>query len=91
MVCKDCGAEAKYYDTVNRRVLYEGRKTVYISVERYRCTVCRKIHRVSDDVMPFKHYAKSFIFEAVENGISDDQIYPSEMTLYRWSQEFQCL
>lgn len=82
MVCKDCGAEAKYYDTVNRRILFEGRKKAYISVDRYRCTKCHKIHRVSDEVVPFKHYAKSVIFKYVIK--KSDEIYPSEVTVYRW-------
>lgn len=87
MVCKDCGAEAKYYDTVNRRVLYEGRKTVYISVDRYRCTKCHKIHRVSDDILPFKHYAKSVIAHCISEGVTDDKIYPSDLTIYRWKSQ----
>lgn len=82
-ICPDCGGETKFYDLVNRRVLMEDRKAVYISVERYRCKSCKKIHRVSDKIVPYKHYAK----EVIEKGGSDVYIYPSEMTKWRWSQE----
>lgn len=83
MVCPDCGKEAKYYDTVNRRVLMEDRKVVYISVDRYRCTVCKRIHRVSDEIVPFKHYAKSVI----EKGRGETDIFPSDVTLWRWKSQ----
>lgn len=85
MVCPDCGGEVKFYDVVNRRVLLEDRKVVYISVNRYRCKVCRKIHRVSDKIVPYKHYSK----ETIEKVLKDkpDDIYPSDMTKWRWSQE----
>lgn len=86
MNCPDCGGEVKYYDTVNRRVLKEGREAYYISVPRYRCKTCHKIHRVSDEIVPFKHYAKSVI---EKTKMREYDIYPSEMTRWRWSQEKQ--
>ena len=86
--CKDCGGETKYYDSVNRRILLEDRKIVYISVERYRCKTCKKIHRVSDKIVPYKHYAKEVIEKAKEDSV---YIYPSDMTKWRWSQDFQLL
>ena len=87
MKCKDCGGEAIFYDVVNRRLLYEDRKAVYISVNRHKCVLCGKIHRASyAEVVPHKHYARSIIFSESHNSV-----YPSAMTVYRWSQNLQVL
>lgn len=84
MVCPDCGGETVVYDVVSRRILLEDRKKVYISVERYRCKSCKRIHRVSDKIVPYKHYAKEVIEKAKDPSV---YIYPSDMTKWRWSHE----
>ena len=84
--CPDCGGETKFYDVVNRRVLMEDRRPIYISVERYRCKSCKKIHRISDKIVPYKHYAKEIIEKAKDSSV---YIYPSDMTKWRWSHEKQ--
>lgn len=92
MKCQDCGSEAKYYDTVNRRLLFENRRAVYISIERYKCTNCKRLHRDLNDQLKFKQYSKAFIFDCLNGKVDlDSYEFPASITVYRWSQKIQLL
>lgn len=91
MRCKNCDVESVYYDTVSRRILFEDRRTVYISIERFRCPKCHSVRRDLNDQLRFKHYDKEFIFSCLSGKDTSTYEYPAVITIYRWSQEFHLL
>ena len=90
MICIDCGGNAKYYDSVTRRILLKDRKVTYISVKRYKCLTCGKIHRETAGQLRFKQYDKKLIFECINNR-DRDFVYPADITIHRWTQSVQPL
>lgn len=97
-LCQNCGSQLKRYDKVLRIVRTKGRKTSWIKVERFRCTVCGHIHRkLPDYIFPYKQYEVEVIRGVLEGFITCEtygyEDYPCEMTMSRWmkSQELHLL
>lgn len=90
--CPNCSNLLRYYDKVKRRYFGSNRYETYISLPRFRCNSCRKIHRVfNDDILPYKHYMLSIIKEAIadkEEFAYENEDYPCEMTIKRWKKEY---
>ncbi|MCM1579175.1 MAG: DUF6431 domain-containing protein [Ruminococcus sp.] len=91
--CPACGVTLKYYDSVRRTVLTKGRQRYCIALKRFRCPVCRKIHRcIGNDIFPFKHYEAEVIRGVIEGLITPDILgfedFPHEATMARWMSEF---
>ena len=88
-ICPNCGHTLHYYDQVRRIVRTKGRQTRYVNLRRFKCPVCKKIHReIPDYIYPYKQYEAEII-----NGVRDGFItcetlgyedYPCEMTMLRW-------
>lgn len=92
-MCPDCGGKAKRYDKVKRKVKSRDGKESFIFVERYRCTICNKIHRVlPDDLLPYKQYEKDIIEGVLEGHITNETLgfedYPCDLTMSNWKREF---
>lgn len=92
-VCKDCGLEVKYYDTILRGVRTKGGKKHFIRVSRYKCRSCGSIHRaIPNHIYPYKQYEKEIINGVVEGLITSDTLgyedYPCQMTMLRWISAF---
>lgn len=92
IVCSDCGIPSKYYDKVSRIVRTKGRKTTYISIQRFKCPRCGSIHRnLPDYIFPYKQYEADVIIGVIENLITCDTVgfedYPCEMTMLRWKAQ----
>lgn len=96
-ICSNCGHKAIYYDTVQRIQREKGGIKELISIKRYRCTHCRKIHReLPDSLLPYKQYDKEIVRGVVEGWITSETLgyedYPCEMTMHRWcSQNLQVI
>lgn len=97
LICPECHGAVKYYDHVKRSVVYGGNKKEIVTIKRYRCVECHKIHRyIPNSVLPHKHYNSKVIFDILEGSV-DDRIleyedYPSDATVNRWkSQKKQIL
>jgi hypothetical protein len=87
--CPKCGGELRYYDTVSRVKKGENGKKTYISVDRYRCTVCRSVHReLPKDILPFKQYGASVVEGFKDGTLTNDILayedYPCENTVNIW-------
>lgn len=98
LTCRDCSVRLKRYDRVSRVVRTKGRKTTKVSIERFRCPVCGRIHRkLPDYIFPYKQYEAEVIRGVLEGFITCEtygyEDYPCEMTMMRWknSQELQLL
>ena len=90
--CKRCGGELKRYDKVKRIVRAAGGQKYWINVERFRCVICHKIHRVlPDTIFPYKQYGREIIEGVLTGHITPDTLgyedYPSEMTMKRWASQ----
>ncbi len=67
LTCSNCRTVLKYYDKVSRIVRSRNRETKWIKVERFRCPMCRSIHRnLPDYVLPYKQYESKIIIGVVE-------------------------
>ena len=98
LTSRNCGARVKRYDHVSRIIRTKGRKTSRVKVERFRCPLCRQIHReLPDYIFPYKQYEAEVIRGVLEGFITCEtygyEDYPCEMTMIRWknSQELQLL
>lgn len=92
VICEKCGTKLKYYDKVSRIVRTKGRKTTYISIQRFKCPGCGSIHRnLPDYIFPYKQYEADVIIGVIENLITCDTVgfedYPCEMTMLRWKAQ----
>lgn len=90
--CPNCGGKLKYYDKVSRIVLTKGGAKNTVSVKRYRCVDCNKIHRfLPNFIFPYKHYDAEIIKGVLEGLITPDTLgyedYPCEVTMIRWSRK----
>ena len=90
--CPDCGGYLKYYDKVSRIVRTKGGIKHWTKVKRYKCIVCRKLHRVLPDyIFPYKHYSADIITGVLNGTITTDNLefedYPSEITMKRWARK----
>lgn len=97
-VCRKCGQAMKYYDTVQRIVRTKNRKTEWVKVKRFRCTVCSELHRnLPTFLLPYKQYETEVIKGVLEGLITSETLgyedYPCEMTMIRWkkARELQLL
>lgn len=87
--CPDCGGDLKYYDRVPRIVRTKMRKTKWVKIRRFHCTVCGRYHReLPGFILPHKQYEKEVILGVLEGLITYETIgfedYPCEMTMIRW-------
>jgi hypothetical protein len=62
-----------------------------VSIERYKCPKCKKIHRnLPDNLYPFKHYESDIIDGVREGLISPETLgfedFPCEETMKRWKK-----
>ena len=84
--CDICGKEMKYRSTTKRIVKFPGGEKREIQIRVFTC--CGKYKReLPDYLVPFKHYTKDTIEEAVSKDISEDlrfEDFPCEMTIKRW-------
>lgn len=90
--CPDCGGYLKYYDKVKRIMRMKGGGKRWIRVKRFRCIVCRKIHRsLPDFILPYKHYEAEIVKGVVNGFITSETLgfedYPCEMTIKRWTRK----
>lgn len=55
--CPKCGGELIYNDSVVRIVRTKNGAAGKTRVKRFRCTVCRSMHRcIPSYLLPYKHY-----------------------------------
>jgi uncharacterized Zn finger protein len=92
VLCSDCGAVAKYYDTVQRIVRTKNRKSEYVRIKRFKCSNCGSIHRsLPNYIFPYKQYESEIIIGVIENLITSSTLgfedYPCEMTMLRWKTQ----
>ena len=92
LICKECGDRLKYFDKVKRIIRTKNRKTKWITIKRYKCKNCQKIHRIlPDNLLPFKQYEKEVIMGVKDGIITSDtygfEDYPCEMTMKRWLKD----
>jgi hypothetical protein len=90
--CPNCGGDLKHYDKVRRIVRTKGGVKSWHFVERLRCVVCRRLHRLLPEfIFPYKHYDAEIIQGVIDGLITPDTIgyedFPCEMTMLRWTRE----
>lgn len=90
--CPKCFGGLKYYDTVQRVVRTKGRVTSYVELRRFRCVICRAVHReLPDYLLPYKQYEMEVIKGILEGLITSDTLgyedYPCSRTMNRWSTQ----
>ncbi len=88
-ICKICGSTSKYYDKVSRKIRIENREIRMVVIERYKCPVCKSIHRnLPKNVFPYKQYDARIIIGVLSGEITSDVLtyedYPCEKTMIRW-------
>ena len=91
--CLECGAVLKHYDFVSRSVRTQNRNSNIVKIERFKCPVCKHIHRVlPDDLYPYKQYSAEIINGVLDGSITSDTLeyedYPCEATMHRWLNKF---
>lgn len=92
-ICKSCGVQMKYYDSVPRVVRTNNRKTSIVCIKRFRCPVCNSIHRnLPDYIFPYKQYEARIITGVIKGTITSNMIeyedYPCDMTMSRWRTQY---
>ena len=90
--CPYCGGNLQGYDHAKRMVRDKNGKVTYISLPRYQCKNCGRVHRmIPDEILPHKQYSKEIIFGVREGWITPETLgfedYPCEMTMKRWSAQ----
>ena len=88
-ICPNFGGTLKYYDKVQRIVRTKERQTTWVTIRRFRCTKCHRVHReIPDFLYPYKQYEAEIINGVLEGFITSETIgfedYPSEITMSRW-------
>lgn len=92
-ICSDCGVPLKRYDSVSRIVRTQNRNSKIIKIERFKCPVCKHIHRdLPDNIFPYKQYEAKIIQGVLDGSISCETLgfedYPCEETMQRWRNYF---
>ena len=90
--CPNCGGYLKYYDKVPRMIKTKGGIKTYLSVRRFKCSNCYKLHReLPENIFPYKHYEAEIIKGVLDGFITTDTLgyedYPCEMTMSRWARK----
>ncbi len=94
MRCQSCGGEMIRYGRRKRRVLSKYREAEYVTIQRWRCKECGRMHdELPSDILPHKHYEREMV-EGVQEGLVDSSIlgyedYPCEMTMRRWRKTYR--
>ena len=91
-ICPDCGVDLFKYDKVKRKKKIEYRKTEIITIQRWYCKKCHRVHRENDpSLIPYKQYSKQIIEDAKSGQIGPEFLeyedYPCEATFRRWKDE----
>lgn len=94
--CPDCMGSLKYYDNVPRVVKTKWGRMNKVKVKRFRCNICKKVHRkIPNYVLPYKHYELDIIEGVLDGIITPDtygyENYPCETTMIRWSRDIHHL
>ncbi len=90
LVCPTCKKGVlRYYDKVPRLVRTKNRKAQWVSIRRFKCSMCGAVHReIPENIFPFKQY-EAEIIKGVKEGFIDSSTlgfedYPCESTMKRW-------
>ena len=91
--CPGCSALLRYRDSRPRILKQEGGITTRITVKRFKCPDCRKLHTVLPScLMPYKHYTTEVICGVLDEVISasdpDYEELPGIETIKRWLSWF---
>ena len=90
--CPDCGGDLKHYDHVRRIVRAKGGVKRWIKIPRFKCVICKGIHRrLPDHIFPYKHYDGEIIQGVLDGSITVDTLgfedYPCEAPMARWTRK----
>lgn len=92
-ICSDCGGYLKYYDEVTRIVRTKHGVKYRVTVRRFVCLKCKRVHReLPKFLLPYKHYEAGIINGFLSGAMSSCDIefedYPCESTVSNWIKEF---
>ena len=87
--CPICHSKLLYFDRTKRIVRTKGRNSVWIYVNRMKCSKCGSIHRsLPNYILPYKQYEAELIKGVIEGLITSDTLgyedYPCEGIMNLW-------
>ena len=89
-VCPICGGKLNRFGRRNRTKLEKNGVKIILSIQRLRCSHCKRIHHeLPDCLVPYKHYGQESIEEVLSaEGNKEITVAADNSTILRWESWF---